>query len=90
MTRYVSLSSPAVSSATSKGRSRRACSAGAAQFVKHDAAGHFCGPDDAWNWDQPSEGFIAEIRELLDGHRLVYSCYKLRVRPPGRIIDRAY
>ncbi|CDP89537.1 MULTISPECIES: hypothetical protein [Mycolicibacterium] len=30
-----------------------------------------------WNWDELSEGFIAEIRELLDGHRLVYCYYKL-------------
>lgn len=30
-----------------------------------------------WNWDELSESFIAEIRDLLDGHRLVYCCYKL-------------
>jgi hypothetical protein len=30
-----------------------------------------------WNWDELSEGFIAETGALLDGHRLVHSQYKL-------------
>lgn len=30
-----------------------------------------------WNWDPIGEEFITDLSELLDGHRLVYSCYKL-------------
>ncbi len=30
-----------------------------------------------WNWDEICEEFITDLSEVLDGHRLVYSCYRL-------------
>lgn len=30
-----------------------------------------------WNWEPLGEDFIAQVRDVLDGHRVVYSAYKL-------------
>lgn len=30
-----------------------------------------------WNWDELSPEFIAEVSDVLDGHRIIYCSYKL-------------